>query len=69
VKLETVKLADPFDVKGTLEAKVVVPSKKLTLPVAGAPLVVKTVAVRVTGWHGEDGFGELVKLRLVGTFC
>jgi hypothetical protein len=44
--------------------KLAVLSKKLTLPVA---LGGEIVAVNVTGWHGEDGFGELVRLRLVGS--
>ena len=60
------KLADPLD-RATV-ANVVVPSKKLTLPVTGTvtgPLFGVTVAVRVTGWQAEDGFGELVNVRVV----
>jgi hypothetical protein len=42
---------------------VVVPSRKVTLPVAVFGVI---DAVKVTGWHGEDGFTELVRARLVG---
>lgn len=47
-------------------------SKNVTVPV-GLPLVMLgllfavTVAVKVTDWHAEAGFCELVSVRLVGT--
>ena len=53
-------LAVPF-VSGALPS-VAWPSKKVTLPVAELG---EMVAVNVTGWHGEDGFGELESDRLV----
>jgi hypothetical protein len=55
------RLATPVT-KGTVP-KELVPSKKLTLPVAVGGEI---VAVKVTGWHTDDGFCELVRARPVG---
>ena len=60
MKLGSVRLAVPAD-SGTVP-NVLVPSRKVTLPVA---LGGEIDAVKVTGWHGEDGFSELVRVRLV----
>ena len=61
MKLGTVILAVPF-VSGTV-CSVAVPSRKVTLPVAVFGAI---DAVNVTGWHGDDGFSELVRARDVG---
>jgi hypothetical protein len=61
VRLGTVTLAEPPESVGLPNG--VVPSKKLTLPVAALG---ETVAVKVTDAHGADGFWELVRNRLEG---
>jgi hypothetical protein len=70
-RLVTVILADPPE-RVTGCPNWVLPSKKVTVPV-GLPLVLPpdeavTVAVKVTDWHAEAGFCELVSDRLVGTW-
>jgi hypothetical protein len=58
-----VRLADPPD-RGTV-CNVVVPSEKVTLPVTLKVPFAVTLAVKVTGWHAEAGFAELISVRLV----
>ncbi len=41
------------------------PSLKVTVPLLGVPLVLVTVAVKVTAWAGYDGFGTDVTAVLV----
>src|SRR5687768_11392834 len=41
------------------------PSRKSTVPVAGAPAAVKTVAVNVTGWPKNEGFAEELTVVVV----
>jgi hypothetical protein len=66
-RLDSVKLAWPVASTGTAEAKVSVPSTKVTAPVGvPAPLPSSvTSAVTVTGWPKADGAGEVLTLVVV----
>ena len=59
-RLEVVKAAVPFDTIWV--PRVVVPSRNVTVPVGvpSAGATAETVAVKVTGWPGWDGFAEEV---------
>jgi hypothetical protein len=45
--------------------RTVVPSRKVTKPVAPAC----TVAEKVTGWLGEDGFAEEASVTVIAAFA
>ena len=45
--------------------RMVVPSRKVTKPVAPAC----TVAEKVTGWLGEDGFAEEASVIVIAVFA
>ena len=45
--------------------RMVVPSMKVTKPVAAAC----TVAEKVTGWLGEDGFAEEANVTVIAVFA
>ena len=66
-RLDRVKLACPVASTGTAEARVSVPSVKLTVPVGmPAPLPPSvTTAVTVTGWPKAEGSGALLTLVVV----
>ncbi len=52
---------------GTLDAKTVAPSEKVTVP-TGTPLPEVVVEVKVTDWPKTEGFGDELAVVVVGVF-